>query len=76
MISPTSKAHDRVRKLNWYASIAIPEYWIVDTEAKTIECFRLSGKTYLAAQQAADDEVFKPRSFRGLKIPLAKLFKA
>jgi Uma2 family endonuclease len=75
VISPTSKAHDRVRKLNWYASIGIPEYWIVDTEAKTIECFRLHVKHYRAVQLAADDEVLKPRTFRGLKIPLKKLFE-
>jgi len=75
VISPTSKSHDRVRKLNWYASIGIPESWIVDPEAKTIECYRLDGKTYLASQQAADEEIFKPRSFHGLKIPLKRLFK-
>jgi Uma2 family endonuclease len=74
VISPTSRAHDRLRKLDWYSSIGVPEYWIVDPEAKTVQCFSLDGKTYRAVQHATDDEVFKPRSFRGLKIPLAELF--
>lgn len=75
VISPTSKAHDRLTKLDWYASIGVPEYWLVDPEAKTIECFRLDRKTYRAVQHAAEDEIFRPRSFKGLKIPLARLFK-
>ncbi len=75
VISPTSKAHDRLRKLDWYASIGVPEYWIVDGEAKSIQCFRLEKKRYVAAEHAAGDETFRPKAFKGLKIPLAKLFK-
>ncbi|GMU59692.1 MAG: hypothetical protein AMXMBFR34_14550 [Myxococcaceae bacterium] len=75
IVSPTSRAHDRVTKVNWYASIGVPEYWIVDADARTLECLKLDGDTYRLAQNAAGDVVFKPRSFRGVSIDLAAFWR-
>lgn len=76
IISPTSKAHDRLRKVDWYASIGVPEYWIIDTEARSIERLALAGNTYRIAQHAEGDVVFRPKSFRGLSIDLRALWAA
>ncbi len=74
VISPTSRAHDRVRKLNWYAGIGVPEYWIIDGEAQTLERLTLSRGHYTLAQVVAGDEVFRPKRFKGLKISLKQLW--
>lgn len=74
VISPTSKAHDRVRKLNWYAKIGVPEYWIVDGEAQTLERLTLAKGHYVHRQVASGADVFRPTRFKGLKIPLAQLW--
>jgi Uma2 family endonuclease len=74
VISPTSRAHDRVRKLNGYASIEVPEYWIIDGEAQTLERLTLSRGHYVLAQVVAADEIFRPTRFKGLKIPLRQLW--
>jgi Uma2 family endonuclease len=73
VISPWNRRHDRVRKLEWYAQIGVPEYWLVDPEAKTIERLVLAGGHYTIAQTATDG-VFRPASFEGLEIPLEMLW--
>ena len=74
VISPTSRAHDRVRKLSWYAALAVPEYWIVDGEAQTLERLTLSRGLYVLSQVASGEEVFRPKRFKGLRIPLRQLW--
>ena len=41
IISPSSRAHDRVRKFRRYARFGVAEYWIIDPDEKTIEIFTL-----------------------------------
>jgi Uma2 family endonuclease len=46
IISPSSTAIDRRRKLPMYARYAIPFYWIVDPPARTIEAYQLAPGVY------------------------------
>ena len=36
VISPTSRRHDRLTKVDGYARIGVPEYWIVDIDDRSI----------------------------------------
>jgi Uma2 family endonuclease len=74
IISPSSPRYDRVTKLRWYAGHGVPEYWIVDGAARTLEELVLHDGVYVIAASLADDETFRPESFEGLEIPLAKLW--
>jgi Uma2 family endonuclease len=75
IVSPSSVRYDRVVKMNWYASIGTPEYWIVDPQARTIERLVLSSQgNYTIAEGASDADVFRPASFEGLEIPLGELW--
>lgn len=74
IISPTSRAHDRVRKVDWYARLGVPEYWIVDVDARSVERLVLDGATYRIQQHQAGDGAFRPASMRGLAIPLKGLW--
>lgn len=76
VISPTSKSRDRIRKMQDYAAIGVPEYWLVDPEARTLERLLLRDGTYLIAEGLDEDQVFRPDSFAGLEIPLAELWAA
>jgi Uma2 family endonuclease len=75
VISPSSQRYDRVTKLRWYARLGIPEYWLVDGTARTVERLVLREGAYVIADSLADDETFRPESFEGLEIPLSNLWE-
>ncbi|MGM0575260.1 MAG: Uma2 family endonuclease [Myxococcota bacterium] len=75
VISPTSRQRDRVEKLRYYASIGVPEYWIVDPEGHTLQRLVLEGERYTIADALGGDDTFRPDSFEGLEIPLSELWE-
>ena len=75
VLSPSSHRYDRVTKLAWYASIGVPEYWLVDPEARTLERLVLDGEHYVIADALENADVFRPASFEGLAIPLTELWE-
>jgi Uma2 family endonuclease len=74
IVSPSSQRYDRVKKLRWYAQLGIPEYWLVDPTARTLERLVMREGAYVIATSVADDETFSPETFEGLSIPLAELW--
>jgi Uma2 family endonuclease len=75
VLSRSSRRYDRVVKLAWYATIGVPEYWIVDPDARTLERLVLASGRYAIAEALAADAVFRPEGFDGLAIPLAELWE-
>lgn len=47
ILSPSNVRHDRVRKAERYATFGVPHYWIVDPQAKTLECYRNTDGTFV-----------------------------
>ena len=76
VLSPSSVRYDRVTKMTWYASIGVPEFWLVDLDARTLERLVLEGRRYVIADALDGDRVFDPESFPGLTIPLSQLWTA
>ena len=74
IVSPSSQRYDRVTKLRWYAQLGVPEYWLVDPQARTVERLVLRDGVFSIAASLADEEVFRPESFEGLEIALARLW--
>jgi Uma2 family endonuclease len=74
IVSPSSRRYDRVTKLRWYAQLGVPEYWLVDPAARTVERLELREGAYVITSSLADDEVFRPASLEGLEIPLPRLW--
>ncbi len=70
----SSRKYDRVIKLGYYLRIRVPEYWIVDPEARTVERLVLRKGQYVIEQTAAGKSHFRPRSLANLDIPLTKLW--
>jgi Uma2 family endonuclease len=75
VISPSSGRYDRIEKLQGYAEIGVPEYWIVDPERQTLERLLLDAPgTYRIADALAGDATFAPASLPGLVIELRELW--
>ena len=74
IISPSSLRYDRIIKLGYYLALEIPEYWLLEPTARTFERFVHSKSGYLLRDTLEGDATFAPKEFRGLKIPLAKLW--
>ncbi len=72
--SPGSHTRDKRTKREEYAQTGIPEYWMVDTDAQTIEVYRLQGERYdLAVRLSVGDRLTSPL-LPGLEIDVAAVF--
>jgi Uma2 family endonuclease len=73
-ISPGHEKHDRETKRRWYAEFGVPNYWIVDAFAETLECLRLDAGVYVTDAAGTGDAVLQPPAFPGLTIPLREIW--
>lgn len=73
VLSPTTTVYDRTTKALRYAALGIPHYWIVDPEARTIECFRRHEAAYRPAGSCGPTDTLTHPDFPGLRLDLAPL---
>jgi Uma2 family endonuclease len=71
VLSPSGRARDRIKKRRLYRAHGVPEYWIVDPAAETVEVYRAEFPVGLSA--AAGDVLGTPL-LPGLQIPLHEIF--
>ena len=67
-------AHDRATKLPLYGEAGIPEVWLIDSQAKTVDVLKLEGKKYLLDAILAGDQILSSDLFPGWQLPLRDLF--
>ena len=73
-ISDTTLAFDRGEKSEVYAEAGIPEYWILDINARTLEVRREPrGKTYWSIQLHDDTQSIAPLSAGGATVAVRAL---
>lgn len=69
-------SRDRVAKRQLYAKHGVSEYWIVDSESRAVEIYRLANQNLeLAATLSNNDEVTSP-SLPGFGCPISKIFES
>lgn len=74
VLSRSTEARDRGRKMRLLAEFGVPEYWIVDPVANTLEIYTLGdGAFTLAGEYAAGQTVDSP-TLPGLTFPAARIF--
>ena len=60
VLSASTARRDRGLKRERYAAYGVPEYWIIDTEARQIEVYRLSGGDLRRTEVATDFLRWRP----------------
>jgi Uma2 family endonuclease len=73
VLSPGNTRRERERKLADYASLGVPEMWVVSPEARTVEVLYLEGG-FLRSAQALTQGVLEPRQFPGVQIQIAEIW--
>jgi Uma2 family endonuclease len=74
IISPSSSRKDRLQKMRIYQKAKIQHYWLLDPQAKSLECFAWHDGLYALVASGMDDEVVEHPDFAGLSIPLKSLW--
>lgn len=70
-----NRAHDTVLKRALYARYGVPEYWIVDGDAATVEVLRLRRTGYARHALFGRRDTLVSPSFDGrLRVDLARVF--
>jgi len=75
IVSPGRAHYDRTVKAQRYAARGVPHYWIVDPEARQLECFRLNEGQYALQAAGTGNEVVEVAELPALTIPLATLWR-
>ena len=74
VLSRSTAAYDRATKLPIYGDAGVPEAWLIDSQAKTVEILKLQGKKYFVEATLAGDQVLRSNLFPGWQLPLPELF--
>lgn len=75
VVSPSTQAHDRRRKLPVYCRERVSHVWLIDPLARTLEIYRLDGTTFRLAATHADNEQVRAEPFDAIELELALLWQ-
>ena len=76
VLSPSSASNDRGRKMRMFQRYGVPEYWIVDPIAETIEIYRLAESTYELVARVSGGQEMRSAVFGGLVFSVAGYLSA
>jgi Uma2 family endonuclease len=74
VLSPSNAGNDLVKKLRTLTRHAVPHYWIVDPEHRTLTVLRWTPEGYLTALTADETEVVRAEPFAAIELHVAALF--
>ena len=74
VLSRSTEARDRGRKMALFARFGVPEYWIVDPARNTFEIYRLSGGEYQLTGSYGEGDVVTCSTLPALTFDAARVF--
>jgi Uma2 family endonuclease len=74
VLSRSTEARDRGRKMQLLARFSVPEYWIVDPVKKTLEIYVLRGSDYELIVACDEHQDVHAVTLPDLSFPAAKIF--
>ncbi len=76
VLSPSTAAMDRVKKLTIYAREAVAQVWLVDPIAQTLEVLRLDAGRWTIVSTWSGVDVVRAEPFEALDLDLTWLWDA
>jgi hypothetical protein len=76
VLSPSTAALDRTRKMRVYAREGVAHVWLIDPIVRTLEVFRLDGRQWLAAAVHHGDAAVRAEPFEAIELELGILWAA
>ena len=73
VLSPANRYDERAEKLLHYASLGIPEFWVVSPASRTLEVFRLVDGRFQAIAERRDG-ILHPQQFPEVAIDVALIW--
>jgi len=74
VLSPGSRRRDRIEKRDLYEQHGVREYWVIDSEAETVEVLFLDRGEYRLAGRWRPGEQARSQLLKGFKVAVADLF--
>jgi Uma2 family endonuclease len=74
ILSPSTAKYDRDSKMKTYKRNQIPEYWIIDPKAQSIEIYVLNNQEYDLLNYAIEGGTIESKVLQGLNIIAQSLF--
>ena len=74
ILSPSTRRHDRLVKLNLYQRAGVREYWIVDPDNESVQVFTLDSGVLKIREDYGREDVAKVNVLDGCFIELGKVF--
>ncbi len=74
ILSPSTRRHDKARKLNLYQRAGVKEYWIVDPDNKDVQVFLLKDGNYIIQAFGEPGDTLPVNVLPGCTIDLAAVF--
>lgn len=74
ILSPSTAAKDRIKKLPLYAEYRVAHVWLVDPLARTLEAFSLREEGWLLVAALADEDAVRVAPFDAISFSLGDLW--
>jgi Uma2 family endonuclease len=74
VLSRSTKSRDRRIKFEAYQDAGVPEYWMVDPDARTVMVYALKGKRYTELCRGGEGEKVRSAVLAGFELAVAGLF--
>jgi Uma2 family endonuclease len=73
VLSPSTVTRDRGAKARRYAALGVPHLWLLEPDARRLECHRLDGQVYRLVVVAEGDATLEHPDWPGLTVRLDDL---
>ena len=74
VVSPNDRGRDRVRKASLYLRAGIPHYWILDTDARSLEAFAARAGAWRRSGGRTDGDTPRIPPFESIELDISSLF--